>query len=242
MNPVSVNAGNATEVSKLIRDGAIVGPSTVRRSPSIAKLASALCSVQGEVKNPTKNKQNPHLKNWYADLTAVLAVVLPTFSKHKLAVTQLPCELDGEPAMQTLLLHESGEWVETVTKIRPTKTDPQSVGSAQSYARRYALQCLAGIAAEDDDDGNAASHPAQQPKQQGTPYPQKPADEVVDAKAVARFVGLLAKCDSKQDYQNVCEQIAAGVQSGAINAATREALRKPAQDTLARVSGQPVKA
>lgn len=186
MNPVSVNAGNAVEAARTIRDGCVVGPSTVRRSATCAKIAAALCGAQSEIQNPTKNKQNPHLKNWYADITAVLGAVLPVFTKHKLAVTQLPCELDGEPALLTLVLHDSGEWLETVTKIRPVKTDPQSIGSAQSYARRYALQSVAGVAADDDDDGNAGSRPAAgNHAPQHHAQPRSVADRCLDAIAKA---------------------------------------------------------
>jgi hypothetical protein len=162
MNPTTINGTNAADVARAVKDGTLVGPATVRRSVTIGKLAMALCSAQGEITNPVKNKQNRHFENWYADLGEVLKAVLPTFTKNKLSLLQLPCELDGEAAMTTLLMHESGEWIESVTKIRPTKNDPQSVGSAQSYARRYALQALACVAADDDDDGNAASRPAAQ--------------------------------------------------------------------------------
>src|SRR5262245_63044669 len=110
-----------------------------RRSESITKLSAARLAAQAEISNPTKNRQNPHLKSWYADLGAVLEAVMPALVKHKLLVMQLPCELDGEPALLTLLTYESGEWVETVQKLRPIKPDPQSVGSALSDARRYQL-------------------------------------------------------------------------------------------------------
>jgi hypothetical protein len=148
----------------------IAGLASVRRSNPIASLATALVAAQAELKNPTKNKQNPHLRNWYADLGAVLESVLPTFTKHGLAVVQLPCEMEGEPALTTILLHKSGEWLETTTRIRPVKSDPQGVGSAQSYARRYALMALAGCVGDDDDDGEQASRPAKpQPKGQAAP-------------------------------------------------------------------------
>lgn len=159
--------------------------STVRRSDGIAKLAAAMVAVQGEIANPPKNKQNPHLKNWYADLVSVREAVLPVFARHKIAVTQLPCELDGEPAMTTLVMHESGEWIETTAKIRPGKTDPQSVGSAQSYARRYALMAIAGVMGDDDDDGHAASQPAARPAAKPAPQPA-PAKDTADSVAVFR--------------------------------------------------------
>lgn len=194
--PVLVNESNAATVARTVRDGAVIGEHSVRRSPSLAKIAAALCAAQCELKNPVKNKQNPHFKNWYADLTAVLESILPVFTKHKLSVMQLPCELDDAPAMMTLIMHDSGEWVETVVKVRPVKLDPQSVGSAQSYAKRYALQSIAGIAAEDDDDGHAATHrpPAQQPQKAA-----RPTDHVMTADGEILFATLMRSVVSARD-------------------------------------------
>lgn len=245
-----INANNAGEVAKTVksgiyRDGAVVGPSTVRYSPSLKDLVASLLKARAKIKNPPKDSINPHFKSRYADLATVLDTVTGPLLENNLLLVQLPCEMDDAPALTTRLLHVSGEWIETTIKLRPAKADPQGVGSATTYARRYAVLAVLGITADDDDDGNAASRPTQQSQQakpQGTPYPQKPSDDGVDAKTVSRFVGLFAKCETRQDYQDVCEQITAGVQSGAINAATREALRKPAQDTHARVNGQPAKA
>jgi hypothetical protein len=114
------------------------------------------------MKNPPKDAVNPHFKSRYADLATVRDTVVPVMAKHGLAVMQLPCDVDGLPALTTLVVHTSGEWVETTILLRPTKNDPQGVGSALTYMRRYALQSIAGVAADDDDDGNAGSHhPAQ---------------------------------------------------------------------------------
>jgi hypothetical protein len=185
---IPINEGNAAEVAKTVKGGAVVGPSSVRRSPSISKLAAALVAAQAEVQNPTKNKQNPHLKNWYADLTATLAAVLPVLAKHKLAVVQMPCELDDAPALTTLVIHESGEWLETTAKTRPVKTDPQNIGSAMTYARRYALQAIAGVAAEDDDDGHAASQPAKaQPSATMKPVLSERLDSAPKAEPVSAW-------------------------------------------------------
>ncbi len=136
---------------------------TIRESQSTGKLYAALIAAQIELENPPKNSVNPHYKSRYADLATVRDTVLPVLLKHGLAVTQLPCELNGEAALASRLIHTSGEWLETVMRLRPSKTDPQGVGSALTYMRRYQLQSIAGVAAEDDDDGNAGSRPAKQP-------------------------------------------------------------------------------
>ena len=130
---------------------------TVCWSPASAQLVTALAKAQAEMQNPTKDAANPHFKSKYADLASVRDAVLPVLGKHGLAVLQLPCETPHGPALVTRLLHESGEWVETTNLLRPFKLDPQGVGSALTYRRRYDLQSIAGVAGEDDDDGNAAS-------------------------------------------------------------------------------------
>ncbi len=150
------------------------GPSTVRRSASIAALAKAMAAAQGELKNPPKDSVNPHFKSKYADLATVRDAVVPVLARHKLAVMQFPCEMDDQPALLTLLAHESGEWIETTTKLRPVKLDPQSIGSSQTYAKRYALQAIAGVAADEDDDGNAGSKPGPQQQKQSPPPPPPP--------------------------------------------------------------------
>lgn len=133
----------------------------VSHSPTIALLASALAKAQGELTNPTKDSVNPHFKSKYADFAAVRDAVSPALSKNKLAVAQLPTEanIDGVagPALVTMLIHESGEFIQTIILLRAQKNDPQGIGSALTYARRYALQSIVGVAAEEDDDGNAAS-------------------------------------------------------------------------------------
>lgn len=155
-----VNEKNASEVAKAIKDGVLCGPSTVRRSLSIANLAAALAKAQSQMENPTRDKVNPHLKSHYADLAAVRKEVLPPLLANGLVLAQLPCQMDDAPALTSLLVHPaSGEWVETTIKLPVAKPGSQEVGSALTYARRYALQALGCVAAEDDDDGHAAGQP-----------------------------------------------------------------------------------
>ena len=136
------------------------------QSETVGKLFSALVAAQAEMRNPPKDSINPHFKSRFADLATVLDTVKPVLARHKLGVIQMPCEVDGiGPGLATMLIHESGEFVRGVIALRPAKSDPQGVGAAMTYARRYGLQAVLGITADDDDDGNHASKPAQ-PKQQ----------------------------------------------------------------------------
>ena len=166
---IDINENNAVEAAKAVRNGIgdrpNVSPGTVRRSLTVGKLIESLLKAQAEIRNPPKDSINPHFKSRYADLATVRDCVVPVLVKHGLSVVQLPCDLDGSPALTTVLVHQSGEYFETTIRLHPVKQDPQGVGSALTYARRYALQSLVCIAAEDDDDGNAASQPSGQRQQ-----------------------------------------------------------------------------
>lgn len=128
----------------------------MRQSESIAKLAAALVKAQAEVENATKDSRNPHFKSGYASLASVIDTTKPVLSKYGLAVVQMPGFSDGLATLDCRLVHESGEWIEGTAGAPLQKNDPQGVGSALTYLRRYSLAALTGITQE-DDDGNAAS-------------------------------------------------------------------------------------
>lgn len=151
----------------------------MRQSDSIAKLAPALVKAMAEVENATKNKTNPHFKNKYADLGAVLEAVKPVFASHGLAVVQFPGFADGVATLDSVIVHESGEWLAGTAGAPLQKADAQGVGSALTYLRRYSLAALAGIAQE-DDDGQAASAPAPKARQATKAPPAAPVGAVAD--------------------------------------------------------------
>jgi len=126
------------------------------KSESIAKLAEALAKAQGEIKGALKDSSNPFFKSSYADLASVWDACRGPLSANGLAVIQTTDNRENGLVVETTLAHSSGEWVGGSLYIRPMKDDPQGVGSAITYARRYALAAMVGVAPE-DDDGNAAS-------------------------------------------------------------------------------------
>lgn len=181
-----------------------VSVQAMRFSPTIAAFAAALSAAQGEMHNPKKDKTaKVQMKNGgsysftYADLASVFDAVRYPLAKNGLAVLQAPSilyhpEFPPIITVQTRVIHSSGEWVENEVKMISEESRPQVVASAISYAKRYALQALLGVVAEEDDDGNAASgherqEPARQQSQRQEPQHQQttpPAqDEVVKAKA-----------------------------------------------------------
>lgn len=128
------------------------------------KLSAALVKAQGEFKNPGYDKTNPHFKSKFASFAAVREAVLPVLNRHGIALLQSPVTDAGGVGILTVLVHESGETMTLGPFVMPAaKQDPQGFGSAVTYARRYALMAVTGVVGDDDDDGNAASGPAQRP-------------------------------------------------------------------------------
>jgi hypothetical protein len=124
------------------------------KSDSIASLSKALSTFQAEVKNVTKDGKNPFFKSKYATLDAIWDAVRPLLGKHGLALTQFP---SGDNELESILLHESGEWIASTLKLQVKDATAQGQGSAITYGRRYMMSAILGIATEEDDDGNAAT-------------------------------------------------------------------------------------
>jgi hypothetical protein len=124
-------------------------------SESIKNLAESLCKAQAEMGGAVKDSKNPFFKSDYADLTSVIKAIKEPFANHGLSYTQFPTNDEGRIGVVTLLMHESGEYLEHSYTLPTTKADPQSAGSAITYARRYALQSIAGIPTADDDAESA---------------------------------------------------------------------------------------
>lgn len=126
---------------------------------SINELAAALSKAQAEIKGATKDSKNTFFKSSYADLASVWEACRIPLTKNGLAViqtTDVIADTGGDTTLLvTTLVHSSGQYIQGRYPIHPVKNDPQSLGSAITYARRYALQAIVGIA-PDDDDGEAA--------------------------------------------------------------------------------------
>ena len=120
------------------------------------QIATALLKAQSEMSNPRKGATNPFFKSKYADLNAIREAVIPTLNNNGISVLQPIVHVDGKNFVKTILLHESGELMESLTEIIYNKqNDAQAQGSGISYARRYALQSFVCVGA-DDDDGQKA--------------------------------------------------------------------------------------
>lgn len=143
-------------------------------SQTITKIAPALLAAQKEMGNAIKDSTNPYFKSHYADLNSVREACIPALNKNGITVLQPTVYMDGKPFVQTLLLHESGEYISSFTEIVFSKQgDAQAHGSGVTYARRYGLQSICNIGSE-DDDGNAASGKTDTPTRQDTPKQELP--------------------------------------------------------------------
>jgi hypothetical protein len=141
----------------------------MERSESLKAIGKALGLFHTKVAKIPKSESNPFYKSKYAALPSILDAIQIPLEESGLVFTQLP---DGE-YLTTLLIHfESGEFISSSYKMNPIKTDPQSIGSAITYARRYALGSILGLNIDEDDDGNKASAKA------NTPIPPPPAPEL----------------------------------------------------------------
>jgi hypothetical protein len=127
----------------------------MKQSESINKLAMALVKAQAEMGGAVKDSKNPFFKSNYADLTSVIKAIKEPFANNKLAYIQFPIASEKHVGVITRLIHESGEWLEQDYYLPLIKSDPQSAGSALTYARRYALVAMAGIPTVDDDAESA---------------------------------------------------------------------------------------
>lgn len=148
------------------------------KSESIAELAKALSSFQREVKQPQKNGVNPHFKSKYVTLDDTIKAINETAPNHGLSYIQTPINDDNGIGVITVILHESGQFIEFPPFTLPLdKKTPQGAGSALTYARRYSISSAFGLVSEEDDDANGAT------PQQTKTQPKTPAVTIATLKA-----------------------------------------------------------
>ena len=154
------------------------------------KFAEAMAKAQGEMGAAMKDATNPHFKSKYADLESVRQACVGPLTKHGLSYLQPTAYEGGVVYVTTMILHQSGEYIESTLAVPVSKQDAQGIGSAMTYGRRYGLMALTGIAPA-DDDGNAAvggnAPPRSAPKQE---KPKKPAVELASDEDIDELLNL----------------------------------------------------
>lgn len=156
----------------------------MNKSEQINELAAALAKAQGAMRSATKDSDNPFFKSKYTSLAAIWNSCREHLSLNGLSVVQTTSNEGDVICVESMLLHSSGQFISSILKVKPVKSDIQSIGSAITYARRYALAALIGISSsEEDDDGQEAT------RQSG---PQENKQEVLSQLAAASKEGAEA--------------------------------------------------
>lgn len=149
-------------------------PAKLEMSASIKSIAAALFLFQSKMGKILKESRNDFVGNAYASLPHVLESIIPILQESGLVFTQFPI---GKHSLTTLLAHpQSGEWIRGSYEMTPLKQDPQGVGSAITYMRRYALSAVLGLNIDKDDDGNGASNKGRMQAQPGRHVVEKPVN------------------------------------------------------------------
>lgn len=166
----------------------------MKMSESIANIAKAMSAFQSNVKQPEKDGNNPHFKSKYVTLDGTVKAIHECAPKHGLSYTQMPVATENGVGVVTLIMHESGEFIQMDAFVLPMdKKTAQGAGSATTYAKRYALSAAFGIVSDLDDDGNEASEnaPSHQTKPQAATDKQlnlinKLLSDVASAKGITK--------------------------------------------------------
>lgn len=142
----------------------------MKRSETIIEFAKALSAFNAEVGALAKDAKNPFFKSDYLTLDKIIEETRPILQKNGLSLMQFPSGDGQTVSVTTMLLHTSGEFIEAEPLImKPAKNDPQGLGSAITYARRYAYQAILSLNTGEDDDGNQASGKNKGGQQQSQP-------------------------------------------------------------------------
>lgn len=186
--------------------------SSLNSSPQINELAAALAKAQAEMRVAALDSENPYFKSRYADFATVVKASRPALTKHGLSVVQqIIVGDDGQTILHTILMHASGQYMESRMRVVPAKNDVQTLGSCITYLKRYAYSALVGVtAADEDDDGEVAMAPARIVAEKGTSIntkydPRKEDRDPISKDQLAELEYELA------EYPDIAEQVLEGL-------------------------------
>lgn len=208
----------------------------MQHSEQINEIFAALAKAQGAYEATTKDRENPHFKSSYATLASGLNAARKALSANGIGYVQSVQTEENGVNVETMLGHASGQWLACSTFVPAAKFDAQGIGSASTYARRYAIFAMLGLAPEDDDgedatrsmEGRNEAPPARQPRaskkseEPVIPYGdhkgKKPSDESVPMRELEYLAGRLEKAigddtkarfktDNQRLYGSICAEI-----------------------------------
>jgi len=154
------------------------------RSESVKEIATALSNFQGKMAAVKKDSVNPFYKSKYASLDTIWETIRKPLSENGLSVAQTMNLIEDKSVLETTLYHTSGEWISGTQLVNPVKNDPQGLGSAITYARRYSLSAILGLVSDDDDDANTATKPEVKQEVKAPVKPIPPTIETATSKPV----------------------------------------------------------
>ena len=145
------------------------------------EIISALVKFQSEVKPISKDASNPFFKSKYATLENIWNTIRPTLTANGLAITQITqaSENGDIVILKTVLMHTSGEMIESIISMKPSKQDPQGMLACLSYARRGSIAAILSLVTDDDLDGNDTIKPNMKPEVKA--QPKAPTEEDIHA-------------------------------------------------------------
>lgn len=164
-----------------------------------SELFKALAKFHENLVQPKKNAENPYFHNNYVSLEGVQKAIDDAAKGTGITYTQLVYDTNDGKTVQTIMIHSSGQLLRSGTlTLRPTKSDPQGIGSAITYAKRYQLAAMFGISSDIDDDGNEASAPKQTSnRQQYVPQPRRHRPANKQPSVIDTRKGLYSKVITK---------------------------------------------
>ncbi|WP_347090873.1 ERF family protein [Staphylococcus ureilyticus] len=179
----------------------------MNKSESITKINKALVEFHKQVKQPMKDAKNPFFKSKYVPLENVVEAIDEVAPSLGLSFTQWASnDANGRVGVSTMLLHESGEYIEyDPVYMKADKETAQGAGALISYLKRYSLSAVFGITSDQDDDGNHASGVNNKPQQakQKSSQMQKPTDKQKEelTKAIELFTEVAVENGKSEEYK-----------------------------------------
>ncbi|MBA3622977.1 MAG: ERF family protein [Methylibium sp.] len=219
----------------------------MNKSDSITELATSLAKAQAKIRGAAKDAANPHFKSRYADLASVWESCRDALTANGLSVVQGASANGAQVTVTTMLLHSSGQWIEDALTVPAQQANAQGIGSAITYARRYALAAMVGVAPDDDDgesavvrgSGGAVQSRQVQPRQSATApvAPQPPTDSQVPVHTLEQLRAAFKRAEESTTREQAIEALgrACGkaVQKAVDVPASQYAMAVEALDSLA---------
>jgi hypothetical protein len=212
---------------------------------AVKGIYSALAAAQMEMGPLIKDAVNPAFKGEgkpkgtaYATLSSVIETCMPTLNKHGICVIQPICDEDGKRYVKTILAHECGDTLECRTELILGKNDMQGYGSAVTYARRFGLMAMAGIAPE-DDDGNAAaqSAPKHEPRHDAMRNEGSAKIAAVDSEGVSIAVRSLSDAESMSALAAIFNELPKSIKASPLVIKAKDKRKKDLSTLFVDIGG-----